>query len=170
MGWRQNFLCEAQKRIPLLCNILGKISEASYLNIKKDYSYLRNLSTLPLSARSSFAMHQTWIKLSKWWIIKHMNWEMHHLADWSEAPALLLSDSHPEMTPSAYIPLFFSLPIALISGLWYSMNRERDPAGVDALMHPPVTLTLIPASVKLQQRLRVGPAWAILKRRRGTSG
>lgn len=62
---------------------------------------------------------------------------------------LFLSDSHSEATPSVYTPLFFSYPVPLISGLWYRMNRERDPVGVDPLMHPPVALTLIPFSVKL---------------------
>lgn len=33
------------------------------------------------------------------------------------------------------------------------MNRERDPVGVDPLMHPPVALTLIHFSVKIAHGL-----------------
>lgn len=43
------------------------------------------------------------------------------------------------------------------------MNRERDSVGVDPLMHPPVTLTLILFFVKLLRRLHIGSAWALIK-------
>ncbi len=50
------------------------------------------------------------------------------------------------------------------------MNRERDPVGVDPLMHPPVTLTLIlflcEAAMKTAHQLSVG----YHKRKRSTSG
>lgn len=40
------------------------------------------------------------------------------------------------------------------------MNRDRDPVGVDPLMHPPVALTLIPffseAATSTAHRLSVG--------------
>lgn len=101
-----------------------------------------------------------------------MDYEAYELED---TPSPLLPTEKQQSTPCFYPTLIqkrllqpihtivLFLPIALIRCLWYSMNRERDPVGVDPLMHPPVALTLIPFSVKLPWRLHIGSAWAIIK-------
>lgn len=67
--------------------------------------------------------------------------------------SLWLSSRSDSFSPSSIV---LPLPLCLIGCLWYSMNRERDPVGVDPLMHPPVALTLIPFSVKAAHGLSMG--------------
>lgn len=45
------------------------------------------------------------------------------------------------------------------------MNRDRDPVGVDAVMHPPVALTQIPSLCEAALR----PSVAHLEKQRSTS-
>lgn len=99
----------------LLCNILGKILKLLTKNIQKNVLFIFEKCIPFLIISQALICHASTLDE----IISPMDYKGHKLEDApsplsptgkKQSTSLFLSDSHPEATPSAYTPLFFSYP------------------------------------------------------------